>query len=134
MNIIKLIDEDKYNIEQKLTGHSGYVYNVIEIRENELISVSYDKIMKKWELKNNKFECTKTINFQNSNSHCNILKINENEFITSYSEDKCIKFWNSNDYSNIASINDIESDWTSRNMCKLDDDILCIGGNNSKGY
>ena len=134
MNIIKLINDDKYNIDQKIQGHSHYVWNVIEIRENELISVSYDKTMKKWELKNNKFECTKTINFQNSNSDCNILKLNENEFVTSSYSDKCIKFWNSNDYSNIASINDIESDWTSRNMCKLDDDILCIGGNNSKGF
>ena len=65
MNVIKLIGEDKYNLEQKLTGHSDSVMNVIEIRENELISVSYDKTMKKWELKNNKFECTKTITFQN---------------------------------------------------------------------
>ena len=55
MNIIKLIGEDKYNLEQKLTGHSNNVWNVIEIRENELISVSYDKTMKKWKLKNNKF-------------------------------------------------------------------------------
>ena len=61
MNIIKLIDEDKYNLEQKLTGHTSGVYNVIEIRENELISVSSDKTMKKWELKNNKFECQKQL-------------------------------------------------------------------------
>ena len=94
MNIIKLIDEDKYNLEQKLTGHNNYVSNVIEIGENQLISVSYDKTMKKWEIKNNKFECTKTITFQNSNSYCNILKINENEFVTSSCGDKCLKFWN----------------------------------------
>ena len=42
MNIIKLIDEDKYILEQKLTGHNHYVWNVIEIRENELISISFD--------------------------------------------------------------------------------------------
>ena len=134
MNIIKLIDENKYNLEQKLTGHSNSVMNVIEIRENELISVSYDKTMKKWEIKNNKYECTKTINFQNTNSECNILKLNENEFVTSANNDKCIKFWNSNDYSNISTINNIESNWTYRILCKLDDDILCIGGTNSKGF
>ena len=67
MNIIKLINEDKYILEQKLIGHNHSVWNVIEIRENELISVSYDKTMKKWEIKNdNKYECTKTITFQNS--------------------------------------------------------------------
>ena len=108
MNIIKLIDENKYNLEQKLTGHSNYVWNVIEIRDNELISVSYDNTMKKWEMKNNKFECTKTITFQNSNSDCNILKINENEFVTSSCGDKCLKFWNSNDYSNISTINNMK--------------------------
>ena len=134
MNIIKLIGEDKYNLEQKLTGHSNYVWNVIEIRENELISVSYDKTMKKWELKNNKFECTKTITFQNSNSFCNILKINENEFVTSSYDDKCLKFWNSNDYSNISTINNIENYWTSRNLCLIKEDILCVGGDNSKGF
>ena len=134
MNIIKLIDENKYNLEQKLNGHTGYVYNVVEIKENELISVSYDKTMKKWELKNNKFECTKTITFQNSNSWCNIFKINENEFVTSSQSDKCLKFWNSNDYSNITTINNIETDWTRSILCMIKEDILCVGGNNSKGF
>jgi len=135
MNIIKLIKEDKYILEQKLTGHNNYVNNVIELRENELISVSSDNTMKKWEIKNeNKFECTKTITYQNSNSDCNILKINENEFVTSSYGDKCLKFWNSNDYSNIAIINNIEVEWTFRSLCIIEDDILCVGGRNSKGY
>ena len=108
--------------------------NVVEIRENELISVSYDKTMKKWELKNNKFECTKTINFQNSNSYCNILKINKNEFVTSSCGDKCLIFWNSNDFSKISVINNIETDWYFRTLCIIKEDILCIGGINSKGF
>ena len=134
MNIIKLINDNNYKIEQKLQGHSRTVYKVIEIRENELISVSYDKTMKKWEIKNDKYECTKTINFQNSNSDCNILKINENEFVTYADNDKCVKFWNSNDYSNISTINNIEADWYSGTLCMLDNDILCVGGINSKGF
>ena len=69
--------------------------------------------MKKWEIKNNKYECTKTINFQNSESYCNILKLNENEFVTSSQTDKCLKFWNSNDYSNISTINNVETHWAS---------------------
>ena len=60
--------------------------------------MSCDKTMKKWEIKNdNKYECTKTIIFQNSNSMNNIFKLNENEFVTSSYHDKCLKFWNSND-------------------------------------
>ena len=134
LNVIKLIDENKYNLEQKLSGHTSDVMNVIEIRENELISVSYDKTMKKWELKENKFECTKTITFQNSASWCNILKINDNEFVISLRDDNCLKFWNSNDYSNIATINNIETEWTLRRLCMINEEILCVGGKNSKGF
>ena len=91
--------------------------------------------MKIWKLNNeNKFECIKTINFQNSENDCNILKLNENEFVTSSCSDKCIKFWNSNDYSNIATINNIEIELTYKTMCLLENDILCVGGDNSKGF
>ena len=73
MKIIKLIGEDKYQIEQTLQGHTSIVFKIIEIKENELISISCDKTMKIWKLNNeNKFECILTINFQNSESYCNI--------------------------------------------------------------
>ena len=60
------------------------------MKEKELISISYDKMMKIWELNNeNKYELLLTITFQNINSWYNILKINEYEFVTSSTEDKC---------------------------------------------
>ena len=66
MKIIKLIGEDKYQIEQTLQAHTNTVYKVIEIKENELISISSDKTMKIWKLNNkNKFEWLVTITFQN---------------------------------------------------------------------
>ena len=134
MNIIKLIDENKYNLEQKLTGHNSYVNNVIEIRENELISVSHDKTMKLWEFKKDKFECSKSTTFQNSGGNSNILKINEDEFVTSSENDKCIKFWNSCDYSLISTINNIETYWNFKILCLIKEYILCVGGTNSKGF
>ena len=133
MNIIKLIEEDKYQIDQTLR-HTDYVYKVIEIKENKLISVSCDKTMKVWKLnKENKYENKKTIPFQNSESFCNILRLNENEFVTSSCNDKCIKFWNSKDYSYITTIDNIETPWTLKAMCLLEDDILCVGGQ-KKGF
>ena len=135
MKIIKLINDDNYQIEQTLKEHNNYICKVIENKENVLISISFDGTMKIWELNNeNKFECIKTINFQNSESNCNILKLNENEFVTSSFSDKCIKFWNSNNYINIIIINNIESTGTWENMCLLENDILSIGGDNSKGF
>ena len=135
MKIIKLIGEDKYQIEQTLQGHTDQVYKIIEIKENKLISISTDKTMKIWKLNNeNTFECIKTITFQNSESNCNIFRLNENQFVTSSYNDKCLKFWNSNIYSNIATLNNIETDYGFKRMCLLEDDLLCVGGNNSKGF
>ena len=135
MNIINLDKNDKYILEQKLLGHTHYINKAIEIRINEIISVSNDKTMKKWELKNdNKYVCIKTIVFQNSVSHCNILKLNENEFITSSVNDKCLKFWNSYDNTKISTINNIETEWTSGTLYLLNDEILCVCGSNSKGF
>ena len=91
--------------------------------------------MKIWNINNNKYECTNTINFQNiSYNTCDILKLNENEFVTSSCGDKCLKFWNSNNFTNISTINNIECSCLKRNLCKLNDDILCVGGINSKGF
>ena len=135
MKVIKLIGEDEYEIEQTLQGHTSYICKVIEIKENEIISISYDKTMKIWELNNeNKYELLLTIAFQDINSWCNILKLNENEFVTSSTEDKCIKFWNSNNYSKILTIKNIELEWTLKTMCLLENDILCVGGCNLKGF
>jgi hypothetical protein len=135
MNIINLNKNDKYILEQKLLGHTHYINKVTEIKKNELISVSNDKTMKKWELINDKkYSCIKTIVFQNSVSHCNILRINENEFVTSSVNDKCLKFWNTNDNTKISTINNVETEWTSGTLYLLNDEILCVCGTNSKGF
>ena len=134
MKVIKLLGDNKYLINQTLTGHKDGVMKIIEIKENELISISYDNTMKIWKLKKeNKFDCVKTIDFQKSWSECNLLKLNEKEFVISSHKNNFLKFW-SLFYLNIATINNIECSWTWRNMCLLEDDILCVGGDNSKGF
>ena len=135
MKLIKLIGDNCYQIDQTLTGHYGDVYKIIEIKENELISISKDKTMKIWILnKNNKFEYITTIIFQNKNSNCNILKLNEKEFVTSSCQDECLKFWNLNNYSFITSIDNIKTPWPLKTLTLLENDILCVGGGQSKGF
>ena len=46
-----MIGEDKNQIEQTLQGHSNYVFKVIEIKENELISISHDITILNMEIK-----------------------------------------------------------------------------------
>ena len=93
MKIIKLIENDKYKIEQTLKGHNDCVLKVIEIRKNELISISKDNLMKIWMLnENNEFNCITNIPFQKSFTYSNIQKLNKNQFVTSSVGDKSIKF------------------------------------------
>ena len=135
MKIIKLKEDNKYEIEQILEGHKSNINKIIEIKQNELISVASDGIMKIWILNNkNKFECITNIIFQKSDSNCNILKLNEKEIVVSSYSDKNIKFWNLINYSYITSISNIYFDIGNYRMCIIEDDILCIGGTSKNGF
>ena len=135
MKIIQLIEEDKYIIDQILLGHSDWVMKVLEINDYMIISVSYDRTMKIWKLNyEKKYDCYKTIIFQNTTSFCDILRVNQNEFVTLSKNDKCLKFWNSTHFSFISKILNIETSYGFKMMCLLDNDILCIGGIDSKGF
>ena len=127
MRVIKLIENNKYKIEQIIYGHNDNVCKVIEIRINELISVSNDKSMKVWVLnKENKFEIFKNIIFCYYYSYCDIFKLNEKEFVTSSFNDKCLKFWNTFDYSNIFTMDNILTICSNKTMCIFNEDILCV--------
>ena len=133
--IIKLIEDDIYEIHQILTEHTNDVFKVIEIRKNELISISRDNTMKIWVLNNeNNFKCILTIIYQDNYSNSNILKLNNKEFVTISCDDNCLKFWNSNNYSLTSIINDVYTTWTLKSLCLLENDILCVGGRESKGF
>ena len=42
MNVIKLSVDNNYDVIQVLKEHKDYVYKIIEIKENEYISISKD--------------------------------------------------------------------------------------------
>ena len=127
MKIIELINEEKYKVIQILNHHSP-IFKIIEIKNNELISISEDGVMKVWILNNNKlFENILNIKCQKW-SYCNILKLNKKEFVTLNINGKFLKFWNSNNYTFINMINNIQSTSTLNSMCLLNDNLLCIGG------
>ena len=131
MKLINLIGENNYYIEQTLKGHKNEVYKVIEIRDNELISNSKDKTMKVWKLNDeNKFICVNNINIENSG---NLLKLNEEVFVSLENSINNLKFWNSHFFTEIKTINKINNSYSTQNLCLLDDDILGVGGNEYNG-
>ena len=91
--------------------------------------------MKIWKLNmKKKFEINYSISFMNVISDCNILKLNEREFVTSSYYEQFLTFWNSINYSKIITIKNIDTNWSYRMMCLLEDDILCVGGIDSNGF
>lgn len=116
------MNDNKYEIEATLKSHEKPVLNVIEMKNNKIISISEDQTMKIWDLTT--FQNIKTI----ENNCDNILKLNEDEFITSSCKNKYIKFWN-NVYQNTLTINDLKITDLVQSMCIFEDNKLIIGGN-----
>ena len=76
----------------------------------------------------------------NDYTYNNILKLNENEFVTS-STDNILRFWKKNTnninyyhYLNTSKINNIVTGNSLSSMCIIANDILCIGGINNNGF
>ncbi len=130
------INEEKYRILQTLEGHENYIDKVINPIENLLISISEDQFFKTWEkdLNTNKYICTNTIHFQEKYSYCNILKIKNNEFITSSVIERKIKFWNLENLKEIKTIENISTNWSSQNMILINENLLMIGGSDFEGF
>ncbi len=135
IKIIDLIDDKNYKIVQTLYGHLSNVLKIIEINEKTLISISWDKSMKIWKLNmNNNYFCFQTINIQNTISNCNIIKLNNKEFCTVTYDENCLKFWTIERYSNTNTLYNIDVSWNINSMCLLNDDLLCVAGNNYNGF
>ena len=118
IKIIELTNDNNYKIQSTLS-HNDLIYKVIELKKNEIISISKDGTMKIWNVED--FKNILTIKYI-----CNeILKLNENEFVTYSSADsKNIKFWGVNNFEQIETIKNI----ITYSMMLFEDDILAICG------
>ena len=128
MKIIKLLNDHKFKIEQSIEGHNYAVEIVIEPKVDFLASVSYDKSFKIWQKKEEKYTLLNSIQFQNAISDSGLFKINDKEFLTLSIVNKSIKFWETENFSNICTINNIETEFSTSNIIKINQDLLCIGG------
>ena len=139
-NILRIYKINKgfmnYDLIQNLEGHKDWVWKVIEIEKNKLISSSKDNTIKIWEKIDNHYICKKTIAVSNKNNNkpINIIRANENEIAAYSSEDKYIKFLDiKNDFNEVATINNIISSFDPNSIYVLQNNILLVGGIDSSG-
>ena len=111
MNVIKLIEDNNYDIIQVLKEHSDYVYKMIEIKKNEYISISKDTKYVIWKINNsNKLYYIQSIKYNDRRDSSNFIKINDNEFAISILNEDFIQFWNANTYTIITKVN-LRANW-----------------------
>ena len=151
MNIIKLLDNNKYEIEDKITANKyGDTIKVFGIKKDEFISIHQPLFEKQkslilWKLnRKNKYECISTIK---DTRIYNFLKINKKEFVISqqeeimstsrYSHNEHLKFYNINNFKCIETLYNITIVRTHthidrniffENMIMLNKNILCVAG------
>ena len=136
MKIIILENEMNYKINQILTSHKDSVLKSIKIKDNYIISLSRDNEFIIWNLnnKNNLYDNETRVIYQKTNSYCNILKIKENEIIISNQNEESLKFYDLINYKIKIILHNIKVTWTVNNMCLINKNLLCIGGNDSGGF
>lgn len=134
MNVIKLSEDNNYDVIQVLKEHKDYVYKIIEIKENEYISISKDTKYAIWKINtSNKFYYIQSIIYNDRRDSSNIIKINDNEFAISILNEDFIQFWNANTYTIITRVK-LRANWPRKNMCLITQKILGVCGLNDLSF
>ncbi len=132
MEIIS-IENDPYVIIQTFQSDLLLIQKIIELKK-VLLSFTSNNEIQIWEKKNEKYDYNTSLSFnEKSNSHkFDVFKINEKKFVISIQNTNTLIFFNEK-CEKIGELSNI-SIWIGQNMCMLNNDILCYGGNSNKGF
>ena len=126
IKIYKLIGKYDYQIIQKLNKHKNFVFKVIQLKNENLISVSQDETIKFWKKYEEKYIHIDSIHdkifFQD------IIEINNNEIAVSSSKLELIIFYEIENKKEIFRINSIKCYFWNNILKKLNNKILLVGG------
>ena len=132
MEIIS-IENEVYEIIQTFQSDLLLIQKIIELKK-VLLSFTSNNEIQIWEKKNEKYDYNTSLSFnEKSNSHkFDVFKINEKKFVISIQNTNTLLFFNEK-CEKIGELSNI-SIWIGQNMCMLNNDILCYGGNSNKGF
>ena len=126
IKIYKLIGKYDYQIIQKLNKHKNFVFKVIQLKNENLISISQDETIKFWKKYEEKYIHIDSIHdkifFQD------IIEINNNEIAVSSSKLELIIFYEIGNKKEIFRINSIKCYFWNNILKKLNNKILLVGG------
>ena len=127
-SFIKIFDSNDFILLDTLDSHKQPVCKVIEINEKLIASCALDGQIKIWENINNKYNCKKSIFINEEGQSINLLKINENEIVSSSSISNYLTFWNISNFTIINMIKNIVCNWNRNSLLMATKNILLVGG------
>jgi len=92
--ILKLNNNNKFEIVKELKGHTSIIYQVIELENENLISVSYNNTFRIWRKNNNEYFCK--ILFLPITEITNFYEIKNNIIVFEDLTCNCITFYDVN--------------------------------------
>ena len=138
LKIIKLLDNNKYKVIQKLKEHKFVVNKAIELENEKMLTVADDKFIILWKknLNNNLYEVEKKIKCSvNNYPNINIVLINNDLLLSSSLSDYKLRFFEINNNFQLAFYFDNLDLCFSRNSVLYinEKDLLLVGGIKDNG-
>ena len=132
LKIIKIINKKDFEIIQNIQKpHSKLIFNLIQLKENNFISFSWDNSFKFWSLnnKNNLFKSTLTK--KENNPLYNAIQTKENELLYEIPDSSTIIFFDLNKNEKITTLNNLNliNFFYGKRMEKLNDKEIILAGN-----
>ena len=122
-----------YKLIHTLLAHTESVYKVIELKNENLLSCSFDKTIKLWKKKENNYF---NINLINNNFAFNILEIKENIIVYDDVSNMKINFYDLNNNLLLTTLNFIYVIYFNigNRFCLINENILLYFGYNNTIY
>jgi hypothetical protein len=133
LKIIKINDNNEYeDIQIIKNAHNSDITKIIELKNENIITFSYDYSFKIWKLNNNKYE--KINEFKDTNYLCDGIEIKDNEIIlyAVNTNPKSLVFYNLKKNEKIKTLNNLNLciDYAGERIVKINNDEVAVAGDN----
>ena len=133
LKIIKIKNNKEYeNIQIIQNAHNSIITKIIELKNKNIITFSWDFNFKIWKLNDNNNEYEKIIEFKDSNYICDGIEIKDNEILyTLNTTQKSLVFYDLNKNEKIKTLNNLNLfiTYVGDRTIKLNNDEVVVAGN-----
>ena len=132
LKIIKIKNKEYENIQIIQNAHGSIITKIIELKNGNIITFSWDCNFKIWKLNNNSNEYENILDFKDSNYICDGIEIKDNEILyTLNTNQKSLVFYDLNKNEKIKTLNNLNLfiTYVGERTIKLNNEEVVVSGN-----